>query len=308
MTSQPFDDIRNLAQDLTVADEVAGASATAAAGGHGTLAAMAGWIAAWRGGAVINRPIVALYVGGHAGVDQAGISRQLMERIAAGDARLSHAAQYLGAGLDVYELAIDRPVPDLANGATMSERECAATIAFGMEALAKQPDLLCLGALGGEGRLISAAALALGIHGGAGSDWIQGPGAGRIEAAVARAQAEAGDDPLQLLRQIGGRETAAIIGAILAARTQRVPVLLDGYPGLAAAAVVKALNPAALDHCRLGCAPAGEGPRRLAAALALVPWLDLDGGEGSDEADGTGCAAALSLIRLACATSVSMAP
>jgi len=268
---------------------------------------MVGWIAAWRGAPMLNRPILALYVGGHAGIDQAGTSRQWMERIAAGDAGVSRAAQHLGAGLDVYELAIDRPVPDLVQGATMSERECAATMAFGMESMAKQPDLLCLGALGGEGRLISAAALALALHGGGGADWTHTPQAVRIEAAVDRARAEARDDPLQWLRQLGGREIAAVAGAILAARSQRVPVLLDGYPSLAAAAVLRALHPAAVDHCRLACSPAQGGGRRLAAALGLVPWLDIDLGEANDaaadEADGTGCAAALSLIRLACATS-----
>ncbi len=303
MTSQPFDDIRRLAQDLPTADVAARALTARASRSLGRLAEMADWIGAWRGGPTLNRPILALYVGGHAGVDQAGISRQLMERIAAGGADVSRAAQHLGAGLDVYELAIDRPVPDLVQGATMSERECAATMAFGMEALAKQPDLLCLGALGGEGRLVSAAALALAFYGGAGSDWTSGANATRIEAAVERARAEAGDNPLQRLRQLGGRETAAVAGAILAARTQRVPVLLDGYPSLAAAAVLKALDPAALDHCRLGAAPPEAGARRLADALALAPWLDL----GIDAADGTGCAAALSLIRLACAT-VSAAP
>ena len=206
-----------------------------------------------------------------------------MERIAAGDTRLSRAAAHLGAGLDVYELAIDRPVPDLADAPTMSERECAATIAFGMESLAKQPDLLCLFALGGAGRLNAAGALAHALHFREAADWTADAPAQRIEAAV-------------------GRARAAADGAILAARIQRVPILLAGYPGLAAAAVVKALHPDALDHCRLAFAsPEGSGPRRLADALALTPWIDIYADGAMDEADGTGCAAALSLIRLACA-------
>jgi nicotinate-nucleotide--dimethylbenzimidazole phosphoribosyltransferase len=299
MPSQPFDDIRSLIHDLPPAPAAAQASAAGP-----VLARMADWIAAWRGGAQVNRPIFALYVGGHAGVDQAGTSRQLMERIAAGDADISRAAQHLGAGLDVYELAIDRPVPDLTASAAMSERECAATMAFGMEALAKQPDLLCVGALGGEGRLIAAAALAHARFGGAAADWTPVAQAGRVAAAVERARTEAGDDPLQQLRQLGGRETAAACGAILAARTQAVPVLLGDYPGLAAAAVLGALDALAIDHCRLACAPAAPGARRLADALGLVPWLDLD----LEADDGTGCAAALSLIRLACAIPAHGAP
>ena len=304
MASPPFDDIRALLADLPAADLPVRDRVMRAAGGLGELAEMAGWIATWRGRPVLNRPIIALFVGGHAGVDHAGLSRQLMETIAAGEADVARAAQHLGAGLDVYELAIDRPVPDLTHGPTMSERECAATMAFGMEALAKQPDLLVLGALGGEGRLAAAAAIAHALHGGAARDWIDPPHAGRVQAAVERARGEAGDDPLLWLRQLGGRETAAIAGAILAARTQGAPVLIDGYPALAATAVLKALDPAAIDHCRLGHAPAQGGARRLAAALGLKPWLDIGiGGE-----DGTGCAAALSLIRLACAIPAPVAP
>ena len=55
-------------------------------------------------------------------------------------------------------------------------------------------------------------------------------------------------DPLEVLRRLGGRELAAMAGAILAARTQRVPVLLDGYVATAAAACS---SDAArhLDHC-----------------------------------------------------------
>lgn len=36
-------------------------------------------------------------------------------------------------------------------------------------------------------------------------------------------------DPLAVLARLGGREIAAMAGAILAARLQRVPVVLDGY-------------------------------------------------------------------------------
>ena len=60
-------------------------------------------------------------------------------------------------------------------------------------------------------------------------------------------------DPLEVLRRVGGREIAAIAGAILAARAEKVPVILDGYVATAAAAVLHATRtPAALDHCLLG--------------------------------------------------------
>ena len=52
-------------------------------------------------------------------------------------------------------------------------------------------------------------------------------------------------DPLEVLRRLGGREIAAMAGAILAARVERMPVLLDGFVVCAAAAILHALDPRA---------------------------------------------------------------
>ncbi|MBV9509898.1 MAG: nicotinate-nucleotide--dimethylbenzimidazole phosphoribosyltransferase, partial [Caulobacteraceae bacterium] len=218
--SSPFDDIRALI----------GQSATqgpAAAERDGPLLA-AGWIGAWRGKAKVMRPILSLYAGAHAGGDAAA-TRAVLEAIAAGEAPVARGASHLGAGLDVYDLALDQPLPSAEAGPTMSERECAATMAFGMEVLAKQPDLLA----------------PVGI----------GPGADEAARALLAALGSGGD-PLELLRRWGGRETAAVLGAIVGARSQSIPVLLDGLPALAAACVLAAVDPAAVAHCRLaGSAP-----------------------------------------------------
>jgi nicotinate-nucleotide--dimethylbenzimidazole phosphoribosyltransferase len=294
MDRQPFDDIRALIDELKPADAVARAAGLAAlvrampAEEAGAFGAVVGWIAEWRGAPRVHRPIIALYAGAHAGPADATRTRERMEAIAAGAMSISRAAQHLGAGLDVFDLAIDRPVADPSLRATMSERECAATMAFGMEALAKQPDLLVLGAFG-EGVDASASVLASAVSG------MSAPEG--FEAATERARGEAGDDPLQWLRQLGGRETAAICGAILAAGAQRTPVLLDGWPGVAAAAALHAVSPGAIAHCRMGHGPDDAGWRALAAAIGLSPLFDLGAGLG----DGTGSTAVLSLIKLACA-------
>jgi nicotinate-nucleotide--dimethylbenzimidazole phosphoribosyltransferase len=274
--SQPFDDIRALLSDMPAPAE-AGDFAQL-----GRLGPVAGWIAAWRGRPEVNRPILALYAGAHqggAGED----ARALLEAIAAGEAPVAKAAQHLGAGLDVFDLAIDRPVPDIAAGAAMAERGCAATMAFGMEALAKQPDLLILGAFG-PGVDEAAEALIAALGGSA-------PASERGRLAMERVRAEGVSEPLELLRQLGGRETAALAGAILAARTQKTPVLLADAPGLAAAAVLRAANPEAVAHCR------AAAPHPFATSLGLAAATDLD--LGLDAA--SGALAAVPLIRLACA-------
>src|SRR6202012_5903169 len=137
----------------------------------------------------------------------------------------------------VYELALEAPTGDITEGPALSERDCAATMAFGMEALASDADLLCLGEMG-IGNTTVAAAIYHALWGGKAQDWV-GRGTGvdddglkRKADAVARAvalhRANIGD-PLEVRRRLGGREIAAIAGAILAARIQRVPVLLDGF-------------------------------------------------------------------------------
>lgn len=280
MSLKPFEDIRALMAELPAP------AAVAPAAGLGALGPIADWIAAWRGRPEVNRPILALYAGAHQGADGEDDPRIQLEAIADGSAAVARAAQHLGAGLDVFDLAVDRPVPDIAVEAAMRERECAATMAFGMEVLAKQPDLLILAGFG-PGAETAAQALLLALGGEAATSE-------RAKTAAGRGAVQAGRDPLELLRQLGGRETAALSGAILAARTQRTPVLLGGTPALAAAAVLAALDPAAIAHCRLAIPQAGASTIGLAAVT--------DGSLGLD--DGTGALAALGRIKLACALAI----
>ena len=91
---------------------------------------------------------------------------------------------------------------------------------------------------------------------------------------MARHRPEAGD-PFDVLRRLGGLEFAAMAGAILAARMGRVPVVLDGFSAAAAAAVLYAADPRALDHCVAGHVSAEPGHRRLLERLGMRPLLDL---------------------------------
>ena len=255
MTDAPLDDIRGLIADAPPARAV-----TPFAADLGALAGLAEWVIAWRGEASLRRPILALYAGAHAGEDVGG-ARAFLETVAAGDAAISLGAGHLGAGLDVYDLALDRPLP-APPAMAMSERECAATMAFGMEVLAKQPDLLMLVGMG--------------------------PGADASARRVIEAIGLREADPLVALQTLGGRESAAVAGAIIAARTQRIPVVVDGLPALAAAMALQAASASATDHVRVA-GPAGP------VALPTLPDL------GVTRADGTAALAALCLTRLALA-------
>lgn len=287
--ASPFADIRRLAADLPAP----GVFVPPTEGGR--LAEVSAWLTAWTGRNLpaVNRPVVALYAGARQGVGPRGYARERLEAVASGAAAVCRLAGAQGAGLEAFDLAIDRPTPDARQKASMSHKECAATMAFGMEALAKQPDLLAPGVIAAEADR-DASAIALALFGGQASDWSDQPD--DISAAVERARGESDlSDPLEVLRQLGARETAAVAGAVLAARVQKIPVLLDGYAATAAAAVLHAIDPDLIAHA-MAAHVAGPAHGRLLAAIGKAPLLSLEiAGE-----EGVGAASALALVRLAC--------
>ncbi|MDQ0509939.1 nicotinate-nucleotide--dimethylbenzimidazole phosphoribosyltransferase [Ancylobacter amanitiformis] len=325
-TGLPFDDIRNLVAQMPGPDEAARAAARARQnllvkppGALGRLEDIAIHMAGWQGREipVVNRPTVAVFAATH-GVAGRGVSpypsdvtKQMVATFTAGRAAVNQICGVFGAGLRVFDLALDLPTPDIVEGDAFTEAECAATMAFGMEALAGEPDLLSLGEMG-IGNTTVAAAIFHGLYGGEAAEWV-GPGTGaigetlarKIEAVRAAVERSRGhlDDPLEVLRKLGGREIAAMAGAILAARLQRVPVVLDGYVVTAAAAVLKAMDPGALDHCLAGHVSAEPAHRRVLDQLGLVPLLDL----GMRLGEGSGAALAIGVVKAALACHSGMA-
>src|SRR5690606_24191367 len=90
---------------------------------------------------------------------------------------------------------------------------------------------------------------------------------------------------------------------IVAARFGRIPVLIDGYVATAAAAVLHALEPAALDHCLAAHRSAEPGHGRLLERIGKRPLLDL----GMRLGEASGAALAVSLVRTAAAVHAGMA-
>lgn len=313
-TGLPFDDIRKLMRDLPVADLAAAAQCkardaqlTKPPGSLGKLESMAEWVSAWQGNypPKIARSVVAVFAGNHGVVAQgvaaypAEVTKQMVLNFQGGGAAVNQICKTFDLGLKVFELALEKPTKDITQEAAMDEADCAATMAYGMEAIAGGCDLLCIGEMG-IGNTTIAAAICHGLYGGKPEDWV-GPGTGvdaeglkRKASAVARAVALHKahlSDPLEVLRRLGGRELAAMAGAILAARTQRVPVLLDGYVATAAAAVLHAMRPDALDHCLAAHCSAEPAHRNLLKRLGKEPVLDL--GMRLGEASGAALAAGL---------------
>ncbi|RUT83400.1 nicotinate-nucleotide--dimethylbenzimidazole phosphoribosyltransferase, partial [Mesorhizobium sp. USDA-HM6] len=149
-------------------------------------------LAAWSGRAppAVNRPLVAIFAGNHGAVRHAISPRPVsatadaVELCAAGGAAINQVCIANDLGLKVFDLALDIPTGDITEEAALDERGCAATMAFGMEAVAGGADLLCLGDLG-VGNSTIAAALCAALFGGKGADWV-GPGSGADVAMMAR--------------------------------------------------------------------------------------------------------------------------
>ena len=110
-------------------------------------------------------------------------------------------------------------------------------------------------------------------------------------------------DPLQVLAALGGQELAAILGAVLAARVARTPVLLDGYATTAAAAVLWKIDPTLLDHCLVAHLSAEPAHARLCEIIGQRPLLDL----GMRLGEASGAALAVNLLRAAATCHSGMA-
>jgi nicotinate-nucleotide--dimethylbenzimidazole phosphoribosyltransferase len=317
-TGLPFDDIRALFKIMPKADSeqtvlvrAHDAQLTKPPGALGKLEGIAEWMSTWQGSypPKAERAVVAVFAGNHGVVAQGvaaypqAVTQQMVANFQSGGAAVNQICKTFDLGLKVFELALEHPTADITQEAALSEQECAATFAYGMEAIAGGCDLLCIGEMG-IGNTTIAAAICHGLFGGKPEDWV-GPGTGvdregvkRKADAVRRAVALHKDhlaDPLEVLRRLGGRELAAMAGAILAARMERVPVLIDGYVATAAAAVLYAVDQTSLDHCMAAHCSAEPAHRALLKKVGKDPLLDL----GMRLGEGSGAALAAGLVKAA---------
>lgn len=271
----------------------------------GDMDEVAKWLAGWQGAAVpsVKRPLIAVFAGSHAAanhVNEADAVSQAKERVkivSEGAAGVRGMAASMQAAFKVFEMGLEYPAADFTQEASLSARDCAAAIAFGMEVVAEGADIIVLGNAG-YGSATAAAAIAWALYGGSPEYWSGGEGeAARRRVAAVEAGAERHKDtlgdPLEILRCFGGRDIAGMVGAILAARHQSIPIVLDGFVVCIAAAVLHEINPEAIDHCIAGHLSSEPGHGALLDRLDMDPLLDLGIGLG----DGSGGVLALGVIR-----------
>ncbi|CTQ33800.1 nicotinate-nucleotide--dimethylbenzimidazole phosphoribosyltransferase [Jannaschia rubra] len=310
---------------LAAAPDASGAARSAAAdrnlqltkppGALGRLEDLAAWYAGWRNDPRprITAPQVLIFAGNH-GVAAQGVSAfpvavtaQMVENFRAGGAAINQLAELAGARLDVHALDLDRPTADFTQGAAMTEAEVCAAFATGWTAVDPKTDLLVTGEMG-IGNTTSAAAIAGALLGGEGwagrGTGVDDAGLARKAAAIAQGLAANPDrSGLGVLMALGGREVAAVAGAIAGARARRIPVILDGFICTAAALCLHVEDARALDHCVAGHLSAEGAHDRMLAALGMQPLLSL----GLRLGEGSGAALAIQVLRGALACHSGMA-
>lgn len=321
---QSLADISSLAATMPAFDRAAADAAQARQdrlakprGSLGRLEELAVLFAGWRG---TERPRIdraqALVFAGNHGICAQGVNpypqavtAQMVAAFEAGKAAINQLCRVAGADLTVIPIELDRPTGDFTRGPAMTEAECLDAIRVGAAAVDPEADVLVLGEMG-IGNSTVAAALSAALFGGPVRGWV-GAGTGADDAVLARkvAAVEAGLSlhgglgGMATLAALGGREQAALCGAVLTARRHRIPVLLDGYICTAAVAPLFATVPALTDHCLVGHVSAEPGHARLLEAMGRRPLLDLRLALG----EGTGAALALGILRAAVACHDGMA-
>ncbi len=295
---------------------------------------LAVWLAGWLGARpAVDHPAAVIFAADH-GVAElsaypADVTAAMVTAFRSGRASISAMASVAGATVEVVDVGVGRPTDDIRRTAAMSERRFVDAFEAGRQAVARPfeadpasadattqdvPDLLILGEMG-IGNTTSAAAV-VGALTGVDASEVVGAGTGvdgdrlaakeaGVEAALVRLAGEAGGrgtpSPFEVMRQVGGTELVAMMGAMVEARVRSLPILLDGYVVGASALALHALGAsagtaAATEHVWAGHCSAEPGHRLVLTKLGLRPLLDLDFRLG----EASGAMAALPLVRMAC--------
>ncbi len=282
-------------------------------------------------------PARIIVFGADHGVAAAGVSAfpaevtaQMMSNFAAGGAAVCVLAANAGASLEVIDVGVMADLGELAGvldckvrpgtrnlleEAAMSHEELDKALQVGREAVvrAASEGQRCLG-LGemGIGNTTSAAIL-VGLMCGCDAQSATGRGTGvegeqysRKQAVVAEVMQRLvaiSDDPLECLREAGGLEVAALVGAMLEAPAHRMPIVVDGFIVTAAALIACRMKPS-VRHVLFFAHQSAEAGHELALKqLQAEPMLQL----GMRLGEGSAAALALPILRGAAAILRDMA-
>lgn len=258
------------------------------------------------------------------------VTVEMIRNFARGGAAISVLARHLNAVLEVVDVGAAsavEPLPGVVSrragngsanfcrGPAMGAEQLHDALAAGREAvergLADGMDLFIGGEMGIANTTVATAVACAILHldpalvAGAGTG-LDAAGIGHKAEVVRRALArhrEELEQPLDILRCVGGFEIAALSGAYIAAAQAGVPVLVDGFITTTAALMAVQINPSVRPWLLFSHHSAERGHGRLLAALEAHPLLSM----GLRLGEGSGAATALPLLQLACRLHSEMA-
>ena len=284
----------------------------------------------------VDKVFISVFAGDH-GIAEENVSAfpqlvtaEMVKNFARGGAAICVLARQLDAKLEVVNLGtafdtgtlpgvlqcnIGKGTSNFAKQPAMTEAQLAAAMQAGRDSAEHAANLgtqLYIGGDMGIANTTSAAALACALlqHT---PQQLAGPGTGldangvqHKAAVIARALALHAanlNDPLEILRRLGGFEIAALAAAYISCAQRGITVLVDGYITTAAALIAVRINPEISPWLIYSHRSAEPGHILMLNALQAETLLEL----GMRLGEGSGAGMAVPLLRLACALHNEMA-
>ncbi len=284
---RPFDDLIDLLKQLpgtdsvSVTKELQGvASATSVA--ESDIYQLLIWLAEWQktSSPKLNESYICVFASSYAGYDEQARLLSFIEGAGKGREPVSNLCKERGVGLRVLEMALEVPHVVSEN---WPEKDCMAAIAFGMQATAAGGDILGLASIS-PGNECHCPALCQQLVEAIGSDKQMIADQSEFNTLCVTI--------LELMKKKAGREVAAMVGALIAARSSSLPVLVEGWSGIAALGILAAIGPRFTDHVKVASVECKE-QFEIVAALGMQPVI------GGTVNLGAGCGIALALSAIA---------
>ncbi len=284
----------------------------------------------------VDKVFISVFAGDH-GIAEENVSAfpqlvtaEMVKNFARGGAAICVLARQLNAKLEVVNLGtafdtgnlpgvlqcnIGKGTSNFAKQPAMTEAQLAAAMQAGRDSAEHAAELsiqLYIGGDMGIANTTSAAAIACALlqHT---PQQLAGPGTGldasgvqHKAAVIARALALHADhlnDPLEILRRLGGFEIAALAAAYISCAQCGITVLVDGYITTAAALVAVRINPDVSHWLIYSHRSAEPGHILMLNALQAETLLEL----GMRLGEGSGAGVAVPVLRSACALHNEMA-
>ncbi len=279
---------------------------------------------------------ISVFAGDH-GVATLGVSAfpqtvttEMVKNFAHGGAAISVMSKSLDAKLEVVNLGtvndpgalpnvIDQRIApstsDFTSAPAMTEEQFYQALNIGRQSAERAASNQCDLFIGGEmgiGNTTSATAIASALLNQPAEN-IVGPGTGVNSEGLSRKRQviNAGlkqhesilNNPVEVLRCLGGFEIAALTGAYLACANMGKPVLIDGFISSVAALCASKINENASNWFLYSHNSAEPGHKHILTALNAKPLLDL----GMRLGEGSGAAVAATLLKAACDLHANMA-